>query len=111
MLRRTVLSCVLFLLPFAGCAVGPAQYQETHELERLTVIFMDEKSLHRKWRSVTGEEAVFFTPDSDPAQRVTLRRIKGFYDFRTHTIYCSKMDFLTCGHELHHATMGRFHVD
>ncbi len=33
----------MLLLPFAGCAVGPAHYQETHELERLTVIFMDEK--------------------------------------------------------------------
>lgn len=38
-----------------------------------------------------------------------LRIVRGFFDYTTNTIYCPKLDFETCGHELFHAIIGRFH--
>ncbi|MBI5777487.1 MAG: hypothetical protein HY444_08860 [Nitrospirae bacterium] len=37
--------------------------------------------------------------------------VKGFFDYKTNTIYCTKDNFDVCGHELFHAIMGRFHEE
>ena len=56
----------LGLLPFtlalvftmSGCAMAPNPYYERYDLKHLTVVFMDEKSLHEQWRKLTSQEPV-----------------------------------------------------
>jgi hypothetical protein len=96
------------VLGFSACAARPASipYQERHELHRLTVVFLDEQSLQARYSSISGKPAVSIS-GYPPIQSLTT--VRGFYDFATKTLYCSKMDFTVCGHELHHAVLGRFH--
>ncbi len=92
----------------SGCAMAPNPYHETYDLKHLTVVFMDEKSLHEQWRKLTSQEPVSFRAFSDSDHATTIRTVRGFFDFRTNTLYCVKMDFAVCGHELHHAVLGQF---
>lgn len=98
-----ILSCALF-----GCLQPSAPYYEQYELKNLRVVWLDQASLHDRYERISGKPsmALYGTDSSAGVQSV-----KGFFDFSTNTIYCSKMDFTACGHELHHAIIGHFHPD
>jgi len=97
------LSFVLF-----GCLSPPAHYYEPHELKNLRVVWLDQASLHEQYEQMSGKPALaLYGTDSSAG----VQSVKGFFDFRTNTIYCSKMDFTACGHELHHAIIGYFHPE
>jgi hypothetical protein len=107
----TVLFCALLtftLLTMTGCATGNGTYYEKHEIQKLTVVFLDEKSLRGKWVLLT-RKAPFIVSPSSANEPSSVSAINGFFDFSTNTLYCSKMNFEVCGHELHHAVLGRFH--
>jgi len=91
--------------------MGPSPSGEEYELPSLRVVFLDAQQIQAKWEEVTGKSALMMTPrlvlESQKREEVVL----GFYDFHTRTIYCPKMDFEVCGHELHHAVLGRFHLE
>ena len=84
------------------------RYVETHEIPNLKVVFLDEESLHEKWKARTGQPGTEFQPLLTGGM-ASLKVIKGFYDFTTDTLYCPKWNFEVCGHELHHAALGHFH--
>lgn len=95
-----------FLL-LAACSTE-TRYVETHEIANLKVVFLDEESLHEKWKARTGQPGAEFQPLLMGGM-ASLKVIKGFYDFTTDTLYCPKWNFEVCGHELHHAALGHFH--
>lgn len=104
-----ILGSSVLALTLSGCTIGQLQPGEEYELSSLRVVFLDRTQIQAKWEEVTGKSAVMMTPR---LALETLRReevVEGFYDFRTRTIYCPKMDFEVCGHELHHAVLGQFH--
>ncbi len=81
---------------------------EQHAIKNLTVVFLDEQSLHERWTQVSGRDPIRFTSlmsDTSPI----VKTLRGFYDYGANTIYCPKWDFEVCGHELHHAVLGQFH--
>ena len=95
------------LLGLPACATD-TRYIETHELVNLKVVFLDEDTLHEKWKERTGQPGAEFQPLLTGGM-ASLKVIKGFYDFTTDTLYCPKWNFEVCGHELHHAALGHFH--
>ena len=101
---------VFLAASFAGCGALQERYVEKHVLKNLTVIFLDERSLHEQWKQTVGSEAVRFRPQIN-STIPHVQTVKGFYDFATNTLYCPKWEFEICGHELHHATVGHFHQD
>lgn len=105
---RVVFNGLLCLaLNVTGCTLaqqGP--YYEKHEFTNLTVVLLDEESLRKQYESLSGQSSVKFSSFSPS---ITVNTVRGFFDFRTNTIYCPKMAFEVCGHELHHALMGHFH--
>jgi hypothetical protein len=105
-----ILSGAAALLALSGCMTGQSLPGEEHELPSLRVVFLDASQIQAKWQEITGKSAVMMTPrlvlDTHRREEVVV----GFYDFRTRTIYCPKMDFEVCGHELHHAVLGQFHL-
>lgn len=106
LLKASALFVFLFI---AACSTtSPSPYQETHTLTNLTVVFLDDASLRERYETLAQHSAVTF---SSLAASGSINTVRGFYDYRTRTIYCPKMDFHVCGHELHHATLGRFHPD
>ena len=85
------------------------RYQEEHELTNLKVVFLDQHSLHEALsHQASGEEGAF---PVYPLMSGTMsaKLVKGFFDFNTNTLFCSKWDYEVCGHELHHAVFGQFH--
>jgi len=108
----TTFVALLLLASYAlpGCTTGSGTYYEKYEIQKLTVVFLDEKSLRGKWALVT-RKAPFIVRPSSADQPSSVSAINGFFDFSTNTLYCPKMDFEVCGHELHHAILGRFHRD
>jgi hypothetical protein len=105
---------VLSAALLAGCAEfqDDALYYETYEVKNLTVIILDDKALQRRWQYVSGRPAsrtIKFTVAGN--QMSMADTVKGFYDYKTNTIYCTKDNFDVCGHELFHAIMGRFHEE
>jgi len=104
------LSYVLLASAFLGCAAVHERYVEKHEIKNLTVVFLDEHSLHEQWKQTVGSEAVRFQPQMNSTVPL-VHTVKGFYDFTSNTLYCPKWDFQVCGHELHHAALGHFHKD
>jgi len=107
-LRTTVMIVVLVL---TGCAISPSTPGEEYEVSQLRVVFLDEKQIRDKWVEVTGKTAVMMTPRLVLESKRREEVVVGFYDFHTRTIYCPKMNFEVCGHELHHAVLGRFHFE
>ncbi len=98
----------------AGCAEfqDDALYYETYEIKHLTVIILDDKALQRRWQYVSGKPASQATKFMVGADQMNMSQtVQGFFDFKTNTIYCTKMNFEVCGHELFHAIKGRFHQD
>ncbi len=87
----------------------PTHYRETHNLQRLQVVLLDEQSLSETYETQYGRQATRITMKAGLPSSIS--RVKAFYDFQTHTIYCVKWDFENCGHELHHALLGRFHAE
>lgn len=108
---RLLLCSGAALLALSGCAWDSIPPGEVHELPSLRVVFLEASHMQAKWEEISGKSSVMRTP------RLTLENLRrdevvvGFYDFHTHTIYCPKMDFEVCGHELHHAVLGRFHLE
>lgn len=100
---------LLLMTSLPGCALFQGErYMERYEIRHLTVVLMDEQSIREKWEEVTRTPSVrYFTIGPDHAQVITT--VRGFYDFETNTIFCPKMNFEVCGHELFHALIGRFH--
>lgn len=100
----------VLLLALSGCVMGQPPLGEEYELSSLRIVFLDPAQMQTKWEEITGKSAVMMTPrlvlDTQRRKEVVV----GFYDFRTRTIYCPKMDFEVCGHELHHAVLGQFHL-
>ena len=108
------LSAVMLAGMLAGCESlqQDALYYETYEVKHLTVILLDDKALQRRWQYVSGRPAsktIKFTVAG--SQMSMADTVKGFFDYKTSTIYCSKANFDICGHELFHAIMGRFHEE
>ena len=81
---------------------------ESHHVTNLTVVFLDEYSLHEQWKTMTATQPIRFVPQMASAQPA-IKTLRGFYDPITATLYCAKWDYETCGHELHHAVLGAFH--
>ncbi len=84
---------------------------ETYEIPSLRVVFLDRPQIQAKYEEITGQSAVMTTPRLALHTQQRKEVVVGFYDYRTRTIYCPKMDFEVCGHELHHAVLGRFHLE
>lgn len=108
------LSAAMLAATLAGCESLPQNelYYETYEVKHLTVILLDDKALQRRWQYVSGRPAsktIKFTVAG--SQMSIADTVKGFFDYRTNTIYCTKSNFDICGHELFHAIMGRFHEE
>ena len=99
---------IIAALVTAGCMSPSNRYYERHQLKELTVIFLDQDSLRGKYMLMSGRPA---TSIHTSASGTGMQTVKGFFDFETNTLYCSKMDFEVCGHELHHAIIGHFHPD
>lgn len=103
--------CGFLLLTLSGCVVGHKPEGETYEISSLRVVFLDRPQIQAKYEEISRQSAVMTTPrlvlDTQRRKEVVV----GFYDYRTRTIYCPKMDFEVCGHELHHALLGRFHLE
>lgn len=96
----------------AGCAEfqDDALYYKTYEIKNLTVIILDDKALQRRWRYISGRPASKTMKFTVAGNQMTMAdTVKGFFDYKTNTIYCTKDNFDVCGHELFHAIMGRFH--
>ena len=89
-----------------GCSTPP--HAEVHTLRDLTVVFLDQQSLVRRYEEISGRPGVGLQGTAPMTRCVDLR---GFYDETTRTVYCRKMDFEACGHELHHAMLGHFHPE
>ena len=91
----------------AGCT-QQGRYMETHEISNLKVIFLDDQSIQDMWKSKTGQPGTQFQPWLR-GNLASVKTVRGFYDFSTQTLYCPKWNYEVCGHELHHAALGRFH--
>jgi len=102
-------SAVLSLV-LTGCELGQLPHGEQYEVSSLRIVFLDASQIQAKYEEITGKSSVMMTPRLALETRRREEVVVGFYDFRTHTIYCPKMDFEVCGHELHHAVLGHFHL-
>jgi hypothetical protein len=91
-----------------GCGAVAERYYEPHHVRDLTIVFLDQKSLHQRYVQLSGKAAMKIHVS---ASQTHVETVKGFFDFATNTLYCSRMDFESCGHELHHAVLGHFHPD
>jgi hypothetical protein len=99
----------LLLSTLAGCGSSRERYTERHTIKHLTVVFLDEDSLHEQWKQISGSDAVRFQAQMNQ-DLPHVRTVKGFFDFASNTLYCPKWNFEVCGHELHHAALGHFHA-
>lgn len=106
-----ILASSVILLSLSGCMTDHALPGEKYKLSSLRVVFLDAPHMQAKYEEITGKSAVMMTPRLALNTHRREEVVVGFYDFRTRTIYCPKMDFEVCGHELHHAVLGRFHFE
>ncbi len=91
---------------FAGaCSSLHSTYYQQYTLDGVHVVFLDETSLHEKWKEMSGENGTSFDLNGESGSGVTLQVVTGFFDPTTNTIYCKKGDFEVCGRELHHAVL------
>lgn len=103
-----IITAALLALTVGGCSSLQERYIEQHPIKNLTVVFLDEESLHERWKQVSGADAVRLQPQLNTSVPL-VQTVKGFYDFSSNTLYCPKWNFEVCGHELHHAALGHFH--
>ncbi len=103
-----MLALLLFGVGLPGC-LHQERYAEQYELSNLKVVFLDQQSLRDALdQHASGEQSAPVYPllsGAMPPAKV----VKGFFDFNTNTLFCSKWDYEVCGHELHHAVLGQFH--
>lgn len=97
-------------LALSACAISQFPHDEVYELPSLRIVFLDAPQIQAKYKELTGRSPVMMTPRLVLETQRREEVVVGFYDFRTRTIYCPKMDFEVCGHELHHAVLGQFHL-
>ena len=97
----------LCVVNLGGCS-QQGRYMETHETSNLKVVFLDAESLKELWKSKTEKPGTQFQPWLR-GNLASVKTVRGFYDFSTETLYCPKWNYEVCGHELHHAALGRFH--
>jgi len=105
-----ILGSIALLLVLSGCVIAHLPHGEEYELTSLRVVFLDASQIQAKYEEITGKSPVMMTPRLAVETRRREEVVVGFYDFLTRTIYCPKMDFEVCGHELHHAVLGQFHL-
>lgn len=106
-LRSLIAWTGLALSLLTGCTASH-RYIEEYKVKQLTVVFLDEQSLHEQWGKIAGRAPIHFTtPMSSTTPLV--KTVRGFYDYSTNTLYCEKWNYEVCGHELHHAALGQFH--
>lgn len=105
-----ILAGIVLSLAFSGCMIGQLSSGEAYELSSLRIVFLDAPQIQAKYEELTGKSAVMMTPRLVLETQRREEVVVGFYDFQTRTIYCPKMDFEVCGHELHHAVLGQFHL-
>ena len=105
-----ILGSSILALTLSGCTIGHLEHGEEYELSALRVVFLDASQIQAKYEEITGQSAVVTTPRLALEAQRGEEVVVGFYDFRTQTIYCPKMDFEVCGHALHHAVLGHFHL-
>jgi len=105
-----VMGSAALSLALSGCMRGQFSHGEEYEVTSLRVVFLDASQIQDKYEEITGKSAVMMTPRLTLETQRREEVVVGFYDFRTRTIYCPKMDFEVCGHELHHAVLGEFHL-
>ena len=98
----------LIVISVQACTVEADRYIERHHIKDLTIVFLDERSMHEEWALLSGRHATRFLPQASSGIP-NVKTVKGFYDFNTNTLYCPKWNFEVCGHELHHGTLGQFH--
>jgi hypothetical protein len=110
-------SCHRLILTHLGCARSITDIKqfsqkvlkgETHEISNLKVVFLDDQSIQDMWKSKTGKPGRQFQPWLR-GNLASVKTVRGFYDFSSQTLYCPKWNYEVCGHELHHAALGRFH--
>jgi hypothetical protein len=101
-------TCCLIGFLLGGCTGFQDRYFETHKIKELTIVFLDEDSLHEQWKQVAGSDATLLKSQLRSTVPV-VHTVRGFYDFTSKTLYCPKWNFEVCGHELHHAVIGQFH--
>ena len=99
----------IFLVGLLACSHTSEKYFEKHEISNLTVVFLDEFSLQERWKERTGKNAIRFSASPLSESLPSVKTVRGFFDFRTNTLYCPKWNYEVCGHELHHAAIGHFH--
>jgi hypothetical protein len=102
------LLAITTILSTSGCISLSDRYIEEYNVNQLTVVFLDERSLHERWTQIVGRDAVRFVATGNSLDPV-VKTVRGFYDYSTNTLYCEKWNFEVCGHELHHAALGQFH--
>jgi hypothetical protein len=105
-----ILGGSMLALTLSGCTIGQLDRGEEYELSALRVVFLDASQIQAKYEEIARQSAVMTTPRLGLEAQRREEVVLGFYDFRTQTIYCPKMDFEVCGHELHHAVLGHFHL-
>ena len=106
----TLVGSIALSLGLSGCELGQLPHGEQYEVSSLRIVFLDASQIQAKYEEITGKSSVMMTPRLALETQRREEVVVGFYDFRTRTIYCSKMDFEVCGHELHHAVLGQFHL-
>ncbi len=105
-----ILGSSVLLLALSACAISQFSHDEAYELSSLRIVFLDAPHIQAKYEEIAGKSAVMMTPRLVLETQRQEEVVVGFYDFHTRTIYCPKMDFEVCGHELHHAVLGQFHL-
>lgn len=76
------------------------------------MILLDAKALQRSRQYVSGQPTSRTIKFTVAGSRMSMAdTVKGFFDYKTNTIYCTKDNFDVCGHELFHAIMDRFHEE
>lgn len=103
-----ILSCAFFQI---ACSTANSFDTGERHTVSLTVVFMDEAQLQAKWTALSGKPAVMLSPRLVLETQKRTEHVLGFYDYVNRTLYCPKMNFEVCGHELHHAVLGPFHYE
>ena len=105
--RYTGMILLLVVSLLSACS-GTGRYVEEHTVAHMNVVFLDQHSLHDALTERSGKSGVRFLSRMNGGTP-SVAMVKGFFDFNTNTLFCSKWDYEVCGHELHHAVLGHFH--
>ena len=106
----------LLALTMESCLADKPCYREEYNLSHLHVVYLDHEQLLKEYEKMSNRDATWVhEPGAEvgipPSRIPELQSIRGFFDYRTETIFCEKGDFEACGHELMHATCGHYHPE